>query len=191
MAKKSALSSKGSVAKSAGQPTKKPTKVPAQKPSKPAAKAAKSKVPAPGKIPGNPKRITTGSGASVEDIGKQLVGDFNRGKWEPTDKLWSPKVVSIEGMGMAWNGWKSVMAKNADWNSKNAIRGAVAEGPFIGATGFAVKFRMDIEDRASLQRMIHEEVGVYTVKNGKIIAEEFMYGSALPAEAAAPTDHRA
>jgi len=31
-----------------------------------------------------------------------------------------------------------------------------------------------------------EEVGVYTVRNGKIVQEEFMYGSATPAEAIMP-----
>ena len=63
---------------------------------------------------------------------------------------------------------------------------AHAEGPYVGATGFSVKFRMDIKDNSTGRRTIMEEIGVYTVFNGKIIQEEFMYGSMTPAEAAHP-----
>lgn len=164
---------------------KKTAKKPA--PKKAPAKPAARKPAAQPKIPGSPKRIGTGGGKSAEEIGKQLVNDFNRGKWEINTTLWSPKLVSIEGGGMAWHGMKNVEAKNAGWTAQNAIRGGVAEGPFVGSTGFAVKFRMDIEDRKSLKRTIMEEIGVYTVKNGKIVQEEFMYGSIRSADSAAPT----
>lgn len=163
---------------------KKTTKSAARKP-------AKSSKPAAPKIPGNPKRISSGSGATPEDLGKQLVSAYNRGKWDVTDKLWSPKIISIEGAGMAWHGKANVLAKNNGWYKTNIVRGALAEGPYVGSTGFAVKFRVDVEDKSTKRRTIMEEVGVYTVKNGKIVQEEFMYGSMLPAEAAAPADHRA
>ncbi|MBY0313029.1 MAG: hypothetical protein K2W85_13240 [Phycisphaerales bacterium] len=170
--------------KSAKKPApKKPAAKPAAKP--PAKKASGGG--SPGKIPGSPKRVTTGPGKSPEQIGKQLVNDFNRGKWEINMDLWSPKLVSIEGGGLAWHGIKNVEIKNAGWMAQNAIRGAVAEGPFVGSTGFSVKYRMDIEDRKTLKRTIMEEVGVYTVKNGKIVQEEFMYGSMQSADSAAPT----
>jgi hypothetical protein len=136
--------------------------------------------------PGNPKRINTGAGATPEEVGKQLVADFNRGKYEINANLWSPKLVCIEGGGMAWRGMKNVEAKNTFWSGTNTVLGAAAEGPYVGSTGFAVKFRMDVQDNSSGRRTIMEEVGVYTVKNGKIVQEEFMYGSMTPGEAAMP-----
>ena len=48
------------------------------------------------------------------------------------------------------------------------------------------KFKMDVEDKSTGRRTIMEEVGVYTVKNGRIVQEEFMYGAMLPAESAMP-----
>ena len=54
--------------------------------------------------------------------------------------------------------------------------GASAEGPFVGAQGFAIKFKMDVEELNTGTRRVSEEVGVYTVNNGKIVREEFMYG---------------
>jgi hypothetical protein len=154
---------------------------------KPAKKSArKSPAPKAPVYPGSPKKVSTGSGPTPEQIGKQLVGNFNNGKWQINAKLWSPKLVCIEGGGMAWRGMKNVEAKNKFWNSTNTVLGGSAEGPYVGATGFAVKFRMDVRDNASGRRTIMEEIGVYTVKNGKIVQEEFMYGSMTPAEAAMP-----
>lgn len=128
------------------------------------------------------KRVSTGSGANPEAVGQALVEMFNRAQFEQIEaKFWSPAIESIEGFGMAWKGRAAVESKNADWMSKNTIRGASAEGPYVGATGFAVKFRMEVEDKATTKRTIMEEVGVYTIKNGKIIREEFMYGRAYPA----------
>lgn len=126
-----------------------------------------------------PKAIKTGKGAGPMEVGTELVRMFNAGQFaEIEEKFWAPKVRSIEGHGvaLAWDGRKAVRAKNNEWMSTHRIHGASAEGPFVGATGFAVKFRMDVEDTANGQRMNMNEVGVYTIKNGKIVQEEFMYG---------------
>ncbi len=124
-----------------------------------------------------PVRISTGSGPGPADIGADLVKMFNQGQFkEIEDKWWSPAIESVEGMGMAWRGRAAVEGKNAEWLSNNTISGASAEGPFVGASGFAVKFKMDVTEKASGKRIVMDEVGVYTVKNGKIVREEFMYG---------------
>lgn len=179
--------------KTSKSPAKKPAKKspPKKAAAKPASKpAAKPSAKSGGPV-GKPSPVKTGSGATPAQIGTDLVALFNRAKFrEVEDKYWSPAIESIEGMGMSWKGRANVEAKNADWNAKNAIRGASAEGPFVGATGFAVKFRIDVEDKATLSRTMMEEVGVYTVQNGKIIREEFMYGSVTPVGSAAPTDHQ-
>jgi hypothetical protein len=151
-----------------------------------ATKKPAKKAPGAPAIPGNPTRISTGPGASPEELGKQLVTGFNKGQYEVNTRLWSPKMVCIEGGGMVWSGMKNVQAKNASWWEGNLVLGASADGPYVGSTGFAVKFKMDVEDKSSGRRTIMEEIGVYTVKNGKIVQEEFMYGSMLPAEAAMP-----
>ncbi|MBX3381763.1 MAG: nuclear transport factor 2 family protein [Phycisphaeraceae bacterium] len=123
-----------------------------------------------------PVAIKTGPGMTPMEIGSKLVADFNAGKMHLTD-MWSPAIVSIEGVGVsqAWRGRKAVDAKNAWWASEHTIHGASAEGPFVGATGFSVKFVIDVETKATAKREIMTEVGVYTVKNGKIVQEEFMY----------------
>lgn len=40
---------------------------------------------------------------------------------------------------------------------------------------FIVGFKMDVTNKPSGQRMTMEEMGLYTVKNGKIVSEAFFY----------------
>jgi hypothetical protein len=166
---------------------RKATKKPARKSTKKApTKAARGK---PAKAPTAPRSVSTGKGASAESIGRAVVDGFNRGTkdHELWNAHWSPKAESIEGSArMAWAGRKAMDEKAAWWNSSHTMHGASAEGPYIGATGFAVKFRVDVTDNSSGKRMLMEEVGVYTVQNGKIIREEFMGGSMQVVSA--PTD---
>jgi hypothetical protein len=146
---------------------------------KPAAKKKPAKAPA-AKMPAGMRPVSTGKGATPAEIGAGLVAAFNTGKGdEYAAKAWSKDIVSCEGVGVGleWVGRKAVDAKNAEWSQQNTILGASAEGPFVGSTGFAVKFRIHVKDNASGTEKHMDEVGVYTVSNGKIVREEFMYGS--------------
>ncbi len=155
--------------KSAKKAPRKPAKKTSRKPT------TKKKSAAPRDI----RSVSTGGGASAGEVGAALVEMFNKGQInEVEQKFWSPAIVSCEGEGVAmeWVGRKSVARKNAEWHSQHRIHGASAEGPYVGATGFAVKFRLDIEMLADGKRLRMEEIGVYAVRNGKIVREEFMYG---------------
>lgn len=150
----------------------------ASKPGKGTPKRAKARPAAkkPAVPKQNPYPVTTGSGPGPKEIGDSLVTMFNRGEFKAIeDKWWSPAIESVEGMGMAWSGRAKVEEKNAWWSSQNEIMGASAEGPYVGASGFAVKFRMEVLEKASGKRTQMEEVGVYAVRDGKIVREEFMY----------------
>ncbi|MDX2016644.1 MAG: SnoaL-like domain-containing protein [Planctomycetota bacterium] len=125
-----------------------------------------------------PTPVTTGKGASPVEIGADFVAMFNRGEWQQIeDKYYDKKLVSIEGLGvnLAWHGRKAVRAKSEAWMADHQIHGASAEGPFVGSTGFAVRFKMDVENKAAGTREIMDEVAVYTVLKGKVVREEFMY----------------
>lgn len=171
------------MAKKAKKPAPKKSAKPAPKAAKKAPKkAAKpAKKPAPKSDPLAPFPVGTGRGAPPVDIGTQLVKMFNEGKFaEIEEAFWDKKTIaSIEGLGvnLAWIGLKAVRAKNEGWMADNVIHGASAEGPFVGSTGFAVRFRMDVETKSTGQRRIMDEVGVYTVEDGKIVCEEFMYST--------------
>jgi hypothetical protein len=180
---------KKSTAKKAAR---KPSRAPVRKAAAPKTrKMPKKSVPRkPAKVPAalKPVPVKTGPGPTPVQIGQDLVAMFNQGQLaEIEDKWWSPKIISCEGgPNMEWRGRKAVHAKNAWWLQDHAVHGATAEGPYVGATGFAVKFRMEVETKSTGQRQVMEEIGVYTVKNGKIIREEFMGSTAKPEPVVAP-----
>lgn len=187
------------MAKSAAKPSKKLAKKPTGKPAKKSAKksakktAAKAapkafkqagkkagKKPAKKADPLAPTMIKTGKGATPAELGKAVVEHVNA-MAAPDTELWKrhfhPGFVSIEGTGEAWSGRKAVDAKCQAWMNAHTVHSCKASGPFVGATGFSVLYDMDVESKDStMPRMKMREVGVYTVKKGKVVQEEFMYG---------------
>jgi hypothetical protein len=49
-----------------------------------------------------------------------------------------------------------------------------AHRPFVGPDRFVVQYDADVTDKKSKERQQLSEVGVYTVKDGKIVREEFL-----------------
>ena len=50
------------------------------------------------------------------------------------------------------------------------------EGPFPhGSDRFAVYFKYDVTNKPSGRRMQMNEIGLFTVRNGKVSKEEFFY----------------
>jgi hypothetical protein len=143
---------------------------------KPVNKAASKSKPKQAAPPVAKKKLNTGSGASAREIGNDLVKLCNMGQLgEPVKKWYHKNIDSIEADGEVWLGMKGIAAKNAWWADTYETNSFSAEGPYVGATGFAVKFVMSITNKATGDRQDMTEVGVYTVKNGKIVREEFMY----------------
>ena len=125
-----------------------------------------------------PRPVKTGKGAAPLDVGRSLVELARGGRGSEVEKKWwSPNVVSVEGLGMSmeWLGSKAAHQKTVEWEADHIVHGVEIEGPFVGASGFAVRFKMEVETKSTGQREKMEEVGVYTVENGKIVREEFMY----------------
>jgi ketosteroid isomerase-like protein len=90
----------------------------------------------------------------------------------------APDIVSIEAMDgpMARvQGTAAVKAKSDWWYGAHEVHSATAEGPYVNGDQFSVIFGMDITQKETGNRMQMQEVGLYTVKNGKIVEEKFMY----------------
>ena len=127
---------------------------------------------------GGPFPVNTGKGATVLEVANKLVEYFNKGQEQKVwDELWDFAICSCEGFGaeMEWRGRPAVEGKNAVWAKEHEIVGARAEGPFIGATGFGVRYEIEVIEKSTNKKIRMTEVGVYTVQNGRIVREEFMY----------------
>ncbi|MFM9598231.1 nuclear transport factor 2 family protein, partial [Streptomyces scabiei] len=63
-----------------------------------------------------------------------------------------------------------------EWfNSSFEVHSATVGGPFINGDQFAVEFNYDVTNKQSGQRQPMHEIGIYTVRNGKIAEERFYY----------------
>lgn len=125
-----------------------------------------------------PAQTTTGSGATPAQIGAEVAALLRSGTKDPViwDKWWdADRITSIEGDGSTWTGRTALEEKAAAWEAENEVTGFEVKGPFVGATGFALHFGVTIKPRNGGDPMQMTEVAVYTVENGKVIREEFMY----------------
>lgn len=80
-------------------------------------------------------------------------------------------------------GRKATSRSAAGRTGRKAPRRAArrSEGPWVGASGFAVRMAVDVEQRSTGQRSHREEIAVYTVQGGKILREDFMFPAGGPA----------
>ena len=115
------------------------------------------------------------------DVGKKLVELCKQGKnQEATETLYAPDIVSVEAAPMAnlpaeARGIEAVAAKGKWWSENHTVHSATTEGPWPHGDRFAVRFSYDVTTKPSKQRFQMEEIALFTVKNGKIVREEFFY----------------
>lgn len=120
---------------------------------------------------------------TLSEIANELVAGCREGRAKQNlDMLYSADAVSVEpmdmGQGRETHGLPGIHGKHDWWETTQIVHSASVEGPFLhGDSSFAVIFEMDAEDKASRRREQMREVGVYHVRDGKIVREEFFYGS--------------
>jgi ketosteroid isomerase-like protein len=120
----------------------------------------------------------------TKQVGEKLVSLCSKGKnLEAIESLYSKDIVSVEAisspeMPAKMRGIDKIKGKNKWWFENNEVHSVKVEGPFPHNDRFAVKYHFDVTPKAGPQkgkRFQMDEVGVYTVKNGKIVKEEFFY----------------
>ena len=118
---------------------------------------------------------------TLTEVANELVAGCRENRVEANlDKLYAPDAVSVEaadmGNGRSMTGLDAIKGKHAWWNANAEVHSASVDGPYLhGDDSFAVVFKMDVTMKDSGRNQM-EEVGVYHVKNDKIVREEFFYG---------------
>ena len=121
---------------------------------------------------------------STMEVGKKLVEACKKNmNLDAIASLYDKNIVSVEAISTPESpaevrGVDQVVAKNKWWFENNEIHHTEADGPFPNGDRFAVIFRYETTPRSGPRqgkRFRFEEVALYTVKNGKIVREEFFY----------------
>ena len=115
------------------------------------------------------------------EIARKLVELCGQGKHlEALDALFADDMVSVEAMAMQGmdrevRGREAVKAKGEWWVNNHEVHSANITGPWPHGDRFVVGFQYDITNKPSGMRMQMDEVALYTVRDGKIVREEFFY----------------
>lgn len=140
-------------------------------------KAPKKRARKPASL--GPQAVKTGSGASPLQVAQDFTAMLRAGQAHEVEAKWlAPSIESVEGVGasMSWSGKKAVLAKYRGWEADHEIHDWQIAGPWVGATGFVLRYTIDVSQKSTGQRTMMEEVAVYTVRNGKVVREEFHFG---------------
>ena len=112
------------------------------------------------------------------DVAAKFATALKAGRFEEAETYWSDDVVSFEaqdGPMREARGRAAVHAKGEWWVANHDVHSLETSGPYLNGDQFALRFRIDVTPKASGQRTQMEEVGLYTVRDGKIAEERFFY----------------
>jgi ketosteroid isomerase-like protein len=125
--------------------------------------------------------MPTAAPSGTTTIAQELVDLCRTGRnIDAINKLYSPNVVSVEPVGnekmpATMTGIDAIRGKNEWWVANNELHSAEVNGPFVGDDQFAVQYTYDVTSKPTGQRMQMSEMALYTVKDGKIVREQFFY----------------
>jgi hypothetical protein len=117
---------------------------------------------------------------TTEEVAKKVVELVRKQAWyEALDTLYDDNIMSVEAFSMGGGspearGKEAVRGKIDWWVNATEVHSFTADGPFVAHDRFVVQYDADVTDKNSKERRKLSEVGVYTVKDGKIVREEFL-----------------
>jgi ketosteroid isomerase-like protein len=122
---------------------------------------------------------------STMEIGKKLVELCRAGKAaEAISTLYAANIVSVEAMTASptvparLEGIAAVKGKSEWWEKNHEVHRAQAEGPWPHGDRFIVRFTYEVTPKTGPmqgKRFTMDEAALYTVKDEKIVYEEFFY----------------
>jgi len=112
---------------------------------------------------------------TTEEVAKKVVELVRKQAWyDALDTLYDQDIVSVEATAPESRGKESVRGKIDWWVNAMEVHSFKASEPFVAHDRFVVQYDADVTEKESKQRRQISEVGVYIVKNGKIVREEFL-----------------
>ena len=117
---------------------------------------------------------------STQEVAEKVVELVRQQAWyKALDTLYDKDIVSVEasaseGESAEKRGIDQVRGKIDWWLNAMEVHSFTAKGPFVAHERFVVQYDADVTEKNSKKRFQLSEVGVYTVKNGKIVREEFL-----------------
>lgn len=113
-------------------------------------------------------------------VAEKLVRWFNQGEMARCyQELYSPEIESIETGDQSeighLKGMDAIQKKGQWWEETFEVHDMGASEPLVADNHFSVRYHMDTTHKPSGQRSQSSEIGVYEVRDGKIVREQFFF----------------
>jgi ketosteroid isomerase-like protein len=125
--------------------------------------------------------MATAAPSTTSVVAHELVSLCRQGRnMEVLEKYYSPDIESVEAVGdenlpQIMRGIDAIRGKNEWWFNTFSVNSADVSGPFVGDDQFAVHFSFDTTNKQTGERTQMTEMALYTVRDGKIVREQFFY----------------
>jgi hypothetical protein len=119
---------------------------------------------------------------NTEQIAQRLVELCRKGEYEQAQReLYAQDAISIEMPGLPdgalgdARGLEAIYEKGRKWAAGiEAVHASSVGEPVVAGHWFSLAFSMDMTFKGR-GRMQIEEIGVYHVRDGKVVSEQFFY----------------
>ena len=117
---------------------------------------------------------------NTEEVARKVAELCTKQEWiEALETLYADDIVSVESQGRdggspETRGVAALRKKIESWTSGMEVHEFRVGEPFVAHDRFVLRYDADVSDKESGKRFQMSEVGVYTVKDGKIVREEFL-----------------
>ena len=116
---------------------------------------------------------------TTEQISKDFVALLKEGKHDEAASTFNADdIVSYENMPgpmAVCRGKEAVKQKSEWWAANHDVNDFGCEGPYLNGDQFAVLFHVDVTVKETGERQKMDEVGLYTLRDGKVVEERFFY----------------
>jgi len=117
---------------------------------------------------------------TTQEVANKLVEWCRAGKFQQVvEELYSPDIVSVEPEGVPnriVKGLDGIKAKGVEFESKiEKINSSFVSDPIVAENFFSCSMLMNVNMKGVPVPIDMDEVCVYTVRDGKIVKEEFFY----------------
>jgi hypothetical protein len=120
---------------------------------------------------------------STMDVAKRYVSLVSEHKNDQClTELFAKDATSVEagsppGLERTAKGLDAIRAKDKWWMDNHIVHKAEVDGPYPHDDRFAVRFTFEATYKPDNRHITLNEVGLFTVKDDKIVKEEFFYAT--------------
>ena len=119
---------------------------------------------------------------NTTEIADKVVELCRQGKNDEALAMYASDAVSVEAMAPPGGdreskGLDAIKAKGEWWVDNHEVHSMSVTGPWPHDDRFIVGFQFDVTVKPTGQRMKMDETALYTIKDGKIVREEFFYST--------------